>query len=493
MINLALQQHFGRVHNRFAAGEHAVDSVSGVIPKRESDCAAFPVASAKRMLVELPILLGSAAKKINLDWRKHRLREHKAVALVFAQRAFVKRAVCHVLRIEGDTIIGFLSPRESYAVIGAGVFGAWTAYYLLAAGHKVTLLDQYGPASSRASSGGETRIIRCSYGPEEVYSSMAKRSLPLWENFFGKREANLLRRIGVLWMAKPDNEYALQSRATLGKLGIPFQELTAAELKRQYPQIRPEPGTVAIFEPDSGALMARQAVAAVVNRFQAQGGTYRQAAIATPRAKEVLRAITTSSGESITVDAYVFACGAWLAKMFPEVLADRIFPTRQEVLFFGIPPGDLRFSPPAMPVWLDFSDGRRMYGFPDLEARGFKVAFDLHGPPIDPDIAGHFVRPEKIAAAREYMRERFPVLAHAPVVDSRVCQYENTSNGDFLIDRHPELENVWFVGGGSGHGFKHGPAVGEYAAARVTGARYPPVQPRFSLASKGTKQDRVVY
>jgi glycine/D-amino acid oxidase-like deaminating enzyme len=74
-----------------------------------------------------------------------------------------------------------------------------------------------------------------------------------------------------------------------------------------------------------------------------------------------------------------------------------------------------------------------------------------------------------------------------------VCQYENTANGDFLIDRHPDFENVWLVGGGSGHGFKHGPAVGEYTAARVTGAMTPTVEPRFSLASKGAEQKRAVY
>jgi glycine/D-amino acid oxidase-like deaminating enzyme len=134
-----------------------------------------------------------------------------------------------------------------------------------------------------------------------------------------------------------------------------------------------------------------------------------------------------------------------------------------------------------------------MYGFPDLERRGFKVAFDLHGPPFDPDTGNRIVTPDRVREARRYVQERFPALASMPVVDSRVCQYENTSNGDFVIDRHPALENVWLVGGGSGHGFKHGPAVGEYAAARVTGAAAPALEPRFSLASKGTRQSRTVY
>lgn len=397
----------------------------------------------------------------------------------------------------GSLLAGTLAAASQkpqvYAVIGAGVFGAWTAYHLLAAGHKVILLDEYGPASSRASSGGETRIIRCAYGPDEVYTRMAKRSLTLWSNFCEQTGLDLLRRIGVLWIALPNNEYAQQSRETLQKVGAQFEDISATDLARRYPQIQSESGAVAIYEPESGALMARQAVQAVVEQFVKHGGVYRHAAVKAPQGKGKLRSILTNERESIAADAFVFACGPWLGKVFPDVLGSRIFPTRQEVLFFGIPSGDRRFEPPQMPVWIDFGDNRGMYGFPDIETRGFKVAFDHHGPAFDPDTESRFVTPDKIKAAREYVAERFPALGNAPVVDSRVCQYENTSNGDFVIDRHPEFENVWFAGGGSGHGFKHGPAVGEYTAARVTGLTTPAIEPRFSLASKETEQHRSVY
>jgi sarcosine oxidase len=322
---------------------------------------------------------------------------------------------------------------------------------------------------------------------------MAQRSLQLWSDFFAQTGRNLLDRIGVLWMAKPGNPYVDESRESLRHFQIPFRDLSAADLRREYPQIRLDPAAIAILEPDSGALLARQAVQAVVREFIKRGGSYRVAAVATGQHSGALRAVVTSSGESIDADAFVFACGPWLGKVFPDLLAQRIFVTRQEVVFFGIPPGDTRFSPPQMPVWLDFTDDRGMYGFPDLEARGFKVAFDRHGPPFDPDTANRIVTSDKIAAARAYVAERFPALADSPVVDSRVCQYENTSNGDFLIDRHPDFQNVWIAGGGSGHGFKHGPAVGEYVAARVTGASEPPIEPRFVLASKNTQQRRAVY
>lgn len=385
------------------------------------------------------------------------------------------------------------SQRRQIVVCGAGVFGAWSALTLLQAGHRVTLLDQYGPASSRASSGGESRIIRCAYGPDEVYTRMAQHSLSLWSALFGPSQRDLLRRIGVLWMAMPNNVYAQQSRETLRTVGVPFRDISADELARDYPQIHARQGAVAILEPESGALMARQAVEAVVARFIASGGVYRQDSVNTPSGRGRVSDVRTSRNESIRADAFVFACGPWLSKVFPTLLGKRIFVTEQEVVFFGIPAGETRFSPPQMPVWIDFSNDLGMYGFPDLQARGFKVAFDLHGPPFDPDRDNRFVRPKKIDEARAYVRERFPELAESPVVETRVCQYENTSNGDFLIDRHPDFENVWLVGGGSGHGFKHGPAVGEYVAARVLDLPTPAIEPRFSLASKSTEQNRAVY
>lgn len=202
-----------------------------------------------------------------------------------------------------------------------------------------------------------------------------------------------------------------------------------------------------------------------------------------------LDAVTTAGGEVVRAGAYVFACGPWLPFVFPRLLRDRIVPTRQDVFFFGVPSGDRRFAPPAMPAWIDFRD--EVYGVPDLEGHGFKVAPDRHGPPFDPDRDERLVSPLVTKAMRAFVARRFPSLKNAPVLETRVCQYENTSNGDFLIDRHPAFENVWIVGGGSGHGFKHGPALGEYVAARV--AEGGAVDRRFTLATKQKVQERSVF
>jgi sarcosine oxidase len=321
---------------------------------------------------------------------------------------------------------------------------------------------------------------------------MAARSLRTWRALSSRSGRILFNPIGVLWLTTTSNVYAERSRAVLRKLAIPFDDLSQEDLAKRYPQIRCSPATTAIFEPESGALMAREAVGETVAEFIKAGGSFKQVSVKPQKLERRLSDLDTSAG-TLSADTFVFACGPWLPKLFPELLGRRIFPTRQEVLFFGTPPGDLRFAAPTMPVWIDFSDSREMYGFPSLEGRGFKVAFDKHGPAFDPDTGNRVLSADKVAEARVYLRHRFPTLADMPVVESRVCQYENTSNGDFLIDRHPAADNVWLVGGGSGHGFKHGPAVGEYVAARIAGEAQPAVEPRFSLASKATKQNRSVH
>ena len=378
------------------------------------------------------------------------------------------------------------------AVIGAGVFGAWTAWHLRRAGQSVLLLDAWGPGHSRASSGGETRIIRMGYGADEIYTRMSMRSMTLWQELFQQTGQPLFHRTGVLWIARETDLQSGATRATLAREGIVHEIVALDEIARRYPQIRIElPDAYGIFEPGSGALMARRAVAAVADSAIRNGVEFAVAAVPSPAPENIRSGIRAAGGREIHARNYVFACGAWLAKLFPRLLGTRIFPTRQEVFFFAPPAGDPQFSPARLPVWFDYTDPRGPYGFPDLESRGFKLAFDRHGPAIDPDTLERRVTPEGLAEAYRYLSERFPALRDAPLTESRVCQYENTPTGDFLIDRHPDRENVWMVGGGSGHGFKHGPAVGEYVCDRIL--RGGAVDPRFSLASKLATRQRTVY
>ena len=376
------------------------------------------------------------------------------------------------------------------AVVGAGVFGAWTALHLAKRGQRVLLLEAFGPGHSRSSSGDESRIIRMGYGSDEIYTRWSQRSLAQWKELFAATHNEaLFKNTGVLWMAAARDPTLRATREVLKRCGVKFSELDGAALAAKFTQIGLHGVAEGIFEPESGVLMARRAVAAVAAEAVRLGVEYKAAAIREPQGAGTLREIRSASNEVFAAREYVFACGAWLKKLFPEILGQRIFVTRQAVFYVSVPAGDDHFSAPALPTWLIQND--ECYGMPDLESRGLKVALDRHGEPADPDTQSRLVTSAEIAEMREYVARRFPALADAPIAETRVCQYENTSTGDFLVDRHPSLSNVWFAGGGSGHGFKHGPALGEYVAGQVLDGAG--ADPRFLLHSKATVQNRSVY
>jgi sarcosine oxidase len=384
------------------------------------------------------------------------------------------------------------SGRHDVIVVGAGVLGAWTAWHLLRLGRKVLLLDAWGPAHARASSGGESRMTRTVYGRDEIYTRFAWQSLDEWRWLSDRSGLPIFHPTGVLFFFGRREPYVEQSIEVHQRLGIPLEVLDRAALTKRFPQIVWDGVELGLYEHDRGVLMARRAVQTLVQQFVAVGGDYRLAAIVPPKADASFDSIRTVDGATLSASRFVFACGPWLPKVFPEILGQRIFPTRQEVFFFASEPGDTSFLPGQFPGWADFNDGDIFYGAPDLESRGVKVAHDRHGQPIDPDGGDRVPSPQVLAGVREYMKRRFPTLAHRPLVESRVCQYENSSNGDLLIDRHPQWENVVLVGAGSGHGFKHGPAVGRYTAALVNGTNQN-IEPRFSLQSKAAQQRRDVH
>jgi len=359
------------------------------------------------------------------------------------------------------------------AVIGAGAFGGWTALYLLRRGAQVTLVDAWGPGNQRASSGGETRVIRGTYGSNQPYTKMAARAVQLWKEHEKRWSRQLLHQTGVLWMAAAgDDQFELGSLPMLRDAGMAYEELSIDDMARRWPQINLEGVRWGIYEPDGGFLEARAACEAVVEGFVAEGGEYKQTAVlAHDLELGIGDGISLEDGSRLVANQCVFACGPWMGKLFPETIGNTIRATKQDVFFFRTPAGDDRFSEAKLPVWADHRD-QFMYGIPeslvqDNQRRGFKIADDSRGPEFDPTTGERMASAAGLKTVREYMGFRFPAMQDAPLLETRVCQYEDTPDHHFIIDRHPTADSVWLVGGGSGHGFKHGPALGEMLAGLV--------------------------
>ncbi len=329
--------------------------------------------------------------------------------------------------------------------------------------------------------------MRGTYGPDQPYTEMAARALQLWVKYERRWKRQFLHRTGVLWMASGrDDAFERGSVKALRAAKIKFQELSTAQMRKRWPQINFEGIEWGIFEPECGYLDARASCQAVVDAFVAAGGKYRQAGVLADGLESApLRSLPLSDGSPLKADCYVFACGPWLGMLFPQTVGNLVQSTKQDIFFFGTPAGDDRFSDSHLPVWADHR-GRFRYGIPGSDRRGFKIADDTRGPAFDPTDGERVVTPETLRDIREYVGFRFPALKDAPLVETRVCQYEQTPDSHFIIDRHPMNDNVWLLGGGSGHGFKHGPAVGEMMAELVLRE---PLADRY--VSSGTIQEAI--
>jgi sarcosine oxidase len=372
-------------------------------------------------------------------------------------------------------------------VIGAGVFGAWTALWLRRRGASVTLVDQYGPGNALSSSGDESRVTRSAHGPDDLYPRWQRRALEQWLEL----DPALFVRTGVTWFVGDDDAFETASLATLERHRIPAERLEVDDAARRWPQIDFTGVRWVLHEPEAGALLARRAVAAVAAHFVAEGGELRIGRASFDQDGAIIEV----DGEAIGFDALVIAAGPWLPSFvagssdLSPVTRRRLelAVTRQEVVYVAPPPGDRRFDAGSHPIWVEH--GASIYGLPSIEHRGFKVAPDWPGPIVDPDTQDRRLTDAFVDAARAYLRRRFPALADQPVAEGRVCQYELTPDTHFIIDRLVDADalGAWVVGGGSGHGFKHGPVVGEYLSGLIVGENVDDLAPpddRFAIRDR---------
>jgi sarcosine oxidase len=361
-------------------------------------------------------------------------------------------------------------------VVGAGVMGAWTALWLRRGGHAVVLVDRHGPGNRLGSSGDESRITRSSHGPDRFYPLWQRRALAHWRELERGASQTLFVEAGVVWLVSPGETFEADSLASLAALGIPAERWSNDQFAARVPVMNPDGVPWALFEPEAGALLARAAVTATIAQFEAEGGEVIVGRVDPPDASSDgpragaaggLDRIRLDDGRPLEADAFVFACGPWLPDLFPTLLGALIVPHRQDVLQFAVPPGDDRYGPGALPVWIDF--GGSFYGFPSFDGVGVKACPDWLGPNERPDASTREVADATVEASRILLRKRFPAIAEQPLVKTWTCFYEVTPDAHFVIDRHPDLANTWIAGGGTGHAFKHGPVIGEYLAALVTG------------------------
>jgi glycine/D-amino acid oxidase-like deaminating enzyme len=357
-------------------------------------------------------------------------------------------------------------------VIGAGAWGGWSAYMLQKAGYKVTLVDQYGAGNELSGSGGKTRVIRMAYGGDPDYTKMVKRSFDLWREHEHLWNDQLYHETGALWMfgdMKPS--YATKSQPLMQELGFSLDEVAIEEVKQRYPQINAAGISKAYWEPKCGYLEAARSCKIVDGKFQELGGVFLQEKITGIRGVGEIKGLETASGKELIADHYIFACGPWITNLFPKI-KPYVYASRQEVYYYKSP---VKHLAPDLPIWFEFkpSDlsaneaGLMRYGIPDHFDQGFKVAYDEREVAIDPDKDSREVTAETLENISKVIANRFPELKNAELIDHRVCVYDNSMDGEFIMDQAPGYSNGIYLGGSSGHGFKMGPAIGEMVKDQI--------------------------
>ena len=385
------------------------------------------------------------------------------------------------------------------AVVGAGIMGAAAACEAARRGARVALIDESMP-NPRASSIDHSKVFRFSY-PDPLYARMAADALPLWHALAEESCERLLTQTGILLLGESRELYETKTFETLRALSLPVEMLDSREAASRFPQFNAERFPYAVYDPSGAILHAERAVRVMISLARSLGVQMIEGERVVEIKSEIFSikrgegarapAVVMESGSEIACEQVLIASGAWTRSLVP-FLEKILTPTRQELIYFEAPrasqsgvvlPPHANFYDEKFPIFTALETG--FYGFPVHHAGAMKIANHNKGEPVDPQSYDESVTEESIAACRDFFSEFIPALKSAPVRETRVCLYNNTPDDDFIIDRHPEFENVVIATGFSGHGFKFGPLIGRIAAELMLSGRTSYDIDRFSLARFG--------
>lgn len=366
--------------------------------------------------------------------------------------------------------------RATAIVVGAGIAGASTALALRREGLDVRLIEQAQPGHAAAASGGEHRILRCSHGADELYTRWARQARLDWLSLAEQTGRELFVQNGAVMLASAGHTaWEDTSQATLAAQGIPHFRSDLTELAVRLPQVDLRGIAYGLWEPEAGFVYAKRATIATVEQFCREGGRLERGWVRTDARERPLL-----DGSPLRADVIVVAAGAWTGALFPRYLRRMLTVVRQNVIMVAPPPGDDRYDAARFPCWIDH--GNNAYGIPAAGGHGFKAVLVWRQLSIDLDVEDRLVDATSIARTRRYIATRFPGLERSPITQCAVGQIANTPDTHFVIDRHPEHDDIVLVAGDSGHLFKHGPVAGRFIADVALRRRE--TDSRFRLGSR---------
>lgn len=364
-----------------------------------------------------------------------------------------------------------LSGHSSVIVVGGGIMGAQAALQLSRQGHMVTVLDQFDAPNQWAGSGDHLRAFRMGNGSDAFFTEMAVKSLPFWLELNKECEETLLFQNGALHLAVKNGGVEDKSAAVLKERRVKFERLDPQQIKRAYPMYS-RAVKWALFEPEGGMIWASRAVSAVLSLAQRKGARVRSNVRITSiiKDKHGIRAVKDDSGKSWPADKFVFTPGFWTGELLKSYgIPMRV--TKQEQIFLRPLVNRGRYRAEHFPPFICAAGG--FYGFP-IHIHGFiKIGANKLGPRVmRPNLADlRTYTPGFEKSARRFLKKFAPELGAFNEFEGHVGWFDNTLDGDFIVDRLPDAPNAVVAAGFSGHGFKFAPLIGQSIAELLIGGK----------------------
>lgn len=357
-------------------------------------------------------------------------------------------------------------------ILGAGgAMGSSAAYHLARRGVRVLGLEQFDIAHARGSSHGYSRLIRMCYFEHPDYVPLLRQAYELWRDLERASGARLLHTPGGVYMGREGSQTVAGSLRAAEQHGLVHELLSHRELAGRFPQFHTPKDYVALFEPAAGWLAPERAIRAAIAGALAHGAQIHTGEQVIAWAVDAAGVRVQTSAAEYRADRLVITAGAWAGRVVSD-LGVPITPTRQ-VLGWFTPRHPGQFAQGIMPVWAmdDPESGDLFYGFPltfdpadsPTGEPVLKLARHARGVPIDPDRDSREPHAADEQDIRPFLHRHLPA-ADGSLAALRVCIYENSPDGHFVIDRHPKHANVFVAAGFSGHGFKFSSVVGEILA-----------------------------
>ena len=370
-----------------------------------------------------------------------------------------------------------MPPKSDAVVVGAGIAGIMTALHLQRKGVSVTVIDRWEPGHPRASSSDHNRIFRSIHGKDEFYTRWVREARLRWMELQEEMGCTLYEECGALVLAgEGHSAWEDATIPTFERLGIPHFIFGVDELKVRFPQFSCDKVAYGLFEPEAGMVMSHRAVVETAKLFQREGGTILRGNVQCDEAERL-----HLDGKPLNADVIVVSTGPWLGEMYRRTIRPISKVVRQNIIYTSTPQADTSYDAYKMPCWIDHGYGA--YGIPSINGHGVKAAIAWTETIIDLDNDERVVDEATFNRTRQYLRHRLPGLVGQRAVDQKACQIAMTPDTHFILDWHPDHENVLLSGGCSGHLFKHGPVYGDFAAG--VALREYGTADRFKIGDRG--------